>query len=390
MLLCSCRLRVRRVEIVVCAAKGWLGLALGTCRVWVTQSPSPQPLLQLCDRSPSAPLWPRGVAALGTHSVVGRAGVPVGQPDLGHTPSCHGLSRGEGRPHTWETCSGSGSGSGSDLRAAGGQTHPPSSLPGEARSRAGSLPLCWSCGWEGCPGASKGLLSLSIPSPGPALVGPPASGAQPFGGSWERPPGGREGFPQRGAGAGSGRPSGCLLRWPVRCVRGARRKEGATGRVSAGRSSGQGHTSPMWGRAAGRGHRTLRLCWDPSPDPYSVLSLPTPAAPGKQGAGDPPSLGRGGGDRHWAATLGRVTTTPAPCVGNYNLSSVLPTAPDMAQLKEGVRSVAGKLSVFANGVMTSIQVRGAAGMGSEEEGGLVVVEMRLGSSSVARKLGFNH
>nr|KAF6274062.1 ADP ribosylation factor GTPase activating protein 3 [Pipistrellus kuhlii] len=43
--------------------------------------------------------------------------------------------------------------------------------------------------------------------------------------------------------------------------------------------------------------------------------------------------------------------------GNYSLSSVLPTAPDMAQLKEGVRSVAGKLSVFANGVMTSIQDR---------------------------------
>lgn len=43
--------------------------------------------------------------------------------------------------------------------------------------------------------------------------------------------------------------------------------------------------------------------------------------------------------------------------GNYNLSSVLPTAPDMAQLKQGVRSVAGKLSVFANGVMTSIQDR---------------------------------
>lgn len=28
----------------------------------------------------------------------------------------------------------------------------------------------------------------------------------------------------------------------------------------------------------------------------------------------------------------------------------------MAQFKQGVRSVAGKLSVFANGVMTSIQV----------------------------------
>ncbi|XP_032272361.1 ADP-ribosylation factor GTPase-activating protein 3 [Phoca vitulina] len=43
--------------------------------------------------------------------------------------------------------------------------------------------------------------------------------------------------------------------------------------------------------------------------------------------------------------------------GSYSLTSVLPTAPDMAQFKQGVRSVAGKLSVFANGVMTSIQDR---------------------------------
>ncbi|XP_028934606.1 ADP-ribosylation factor GTPase-activating protein 3 isoform X1 [Ornithorhynchus anatinus] len=43
--------------------------------------------------------------------------------------------------------------------------------------------------------------------------------------------------------------------------------------------------------------------------------------------------------------------------GNYNLSSVLPSAPDMTQFKEGVRSVAGKLSVLANGVMNSIQDR---------------------------------
>ncbi|XP_039318918.2 ADP-ribosylation factor GTPase-activating protein 3 [Saimiri boliviensis] len=43
--------------------------------------------------------------------------------------------------------------------------------------------------------------------------------------------------------------------------------------------------------------------------------------------------------------------------GNYSLSNVLPNAPDMAQFKQGVRSVAGKLSVFANGVMTSIQDR---------------------------------
>nr|XP_045008048.1 ADP-ribosylation factor GTPase-activating protein 3 isoform X4 [Jaculus jaculus] len=43
--------------------------------------------------------------------------------------------------------------------------------------------------------------------------------------------------------------------------------------------------------------------------------------------------------------------------GNYNFSNVLPNAPDMAQFKQGVRSVAGKLSVFANGVMSSIQDR---------------------------------
>ncbi|XP_008109643.1 ADP-ribosylation factor GTPase-activating protein 3 isoform X3 [Anolis carolinensis] len=43
--------------------------------------------------------------------------------------------------------------------------------------------------------------------------------------------------------------------------------------------------------------------------------------------------------------------------GSYNISNVLPTAPDMAQFKKGVKSVAGRLSVLANGVMTSIQDR---------------------------------
>ncbi|NXU88354.1 ARFG3 protein, partial [Xiphorhynchus elegans] len=42
--------------------------------------------------------------------------------------------------------------------------------------------------------------------------------------------------------------------------------------------------------------------------------------------------------------------------GSYNITNVLPSAPDIAQFKEGVKSVAGKLSVLANGVMTSIQV----------------------------------
>ncbi|XP_076860973.1 ADP-ribosylation factor GTPase-activating protein 3 [Brachyhypopomus gauderio] len=42
---------------------------------------------------------------------------------------------------------------------------------------------------------------------------------------------------------------------------------------------------------------------------------------------------------------------------SYSLTNVLPSAPDMAQLKIGVRSVAGKLSVMASGVMSSIQDR---------------------------------
>jgi len=43
-------------------------------------------------------------------------------------------------------------------------------------------------------------------------------------------------------------------------------------------------------------------------------------------------------------------------LGGYNITNVLPSAPDIAQFKQGVKSVAGKLSVLANGVMTSIQV----------------------------------
>uniref|UniRef100_UPI0037E8679D ADP-ribosylation factor GTPase-activating protein 3 n=1 Tax=Semicossyphus pulcher TaxID=241346 RepID=UPI0037E8679D len=40
---------------------------------------------------------------------------------------------------------------------------------------------------------------------------------------------------------------------------------------------------------------------------------------------------------------------------SYRLSNVLPSAPDMSQLKLGVRSVAGKLSVMASGVVSTIQ-----------------------------------
>lgn len=41
--------------------------------------------------------------------------------------------------------------------------------------------------------------------------------------------------------------------------------------------------------------------------------------------------------------------------GSYRLTKVLPSAPDMSQLKQGVRSVAGKLSVMASGVVNTIQ-----------------------------------
>ncbi|TNN63125.1 ADP-ribosylation factor GTPase-activating protein 3 [Liparis tanakae] len=40
---------------------------------------------------------------------------------------------------------------------------------------------------------------------------------------------------------------------------------------------------------------------------------------------------------------------------SYRLTNVLPSAPDMSQLKLGVRSVAGKLSVMASGVVNTIQ-----------------------------------
>uniref|UniRef100_A0A3Q2XYS0 ADP-ribosylation factor GTPase activating protein 3 n=1 Tax=Hippocampus comes TaxID=109280 RepID=A0A3Q2XYS0_HIPCM len=40
---------------------------------------------------------------------------------------------------------------------------------------------------------------------------------------------------------------------------------------------------------------------------------------------------------------------------SYRLTNVLPSAPDMSQLKMGVRSVAGKLSVMASGVVNTIQ-----------------------------------
>uniref|UniRef100_A0A8C2HYU8 ADP-ribosylation factor GTPase-activating protein 3 n=1 Tax=Cyprinus carpio TaxID=7962 RepID=A0A8C2HYU8_CYPCA len=42
--------------------------------------------------------------------------------------------------------------------------------------------------------------------------------------------------------------------------------------------------------------------------------------------------------------------------GSYSLSRVLPAVPDMTQFRSGVRSVAGKLSVMASGVVSTLQV----------------------------------
>uniref|UniRef100_A0A3Q3JFY7 Uncharacterized protein n=1 Tax=Monopterus albus TaxID=43700 RepID=A0A3Q3JFY7_MONAL len=44
-----------------------------------------------------------------------------------------------------------------------------------------------------------------------------------------------------------------------------------------------------------------------------------------------------------------------PTASSYRLTNMLPNAPDMSQLKLGVRTVAGKLSVMASGVVNSIQ-----------------------------------
>ncbi|XP_051976946.1 ADP-ribosylation factor GTPase-activating protein 3-like [Xyrauchen texanus] len=58
-----------------------------------------------------------------------------------------------------------------------------------------------------------------------------------------------------------------------------------------------------------------------------------------------------------SADLFEVQKKPTSPSGSYRLSNVLPNVPDMMQFKSGVRSVAGKLSVMASGVVTSIQDR---------------------------------
>lgn len=96
--------------------------------------------------------------------------------------------------------------------------------------------------------------------------------------------------------------------------------------------------------------------------------------------------GRGGGaspklSSPWmlAAPLLRWSDSDKPasalCAGSYNLTSVLPTAPDMAQFKRGEVSC-GKLSVFAN-ELTSIQVSEMGMMVTEFDGGFVVFENEI-------------
>lgn len=43
-------------------------------------------------------------------------------------------------------------------------------------------------------------------------------------------------------------------------------------------------------------------------------------------------------------------------IGAAGFDSVLPSGPDIAQFKQGVKTVAGKMAVLANGVMNTIQV----------------------------------
>lgn len=63
---------------------------------------------------------------------------------------------------------------------------------------------------------------------------------------------------------------------------------------------------------------------------------------------------------------------PLACSGSVSLGNVLPSA-DIAQFKQGVKSVAGKMAVLANGVMNSLQVRlGLLALGGGEGEGLEV------------------
>lgn len=51
------------------------------------------------------------------------------------------------------------------------------------------------------------------------------------------------------------------------------------------------------------------------------------------------------------------TTTPLLSGRTSGFDGVLPSGPDITQFKQGVKTVAGKMAVLANGVMNTIQVR---------------------------------
>lgn len=54
----------------------------------------------------------------------------------------------------------------------------------------------------------------------------------------------------------------------------------------------------------------------------------------------------------------RILLLPVLLSGRASgFDSVLPSGPDIAQFKQGVKTVAGKMAVLANGVMNTIQVR---------------------------------
>lgn len=59
-------------------------------------------------------------------------------------------------------------------------------------------------------------------------------------------------------------------------------------------------------------------------------------------------------DEWWQLCLSRLQLYFP--VGGVSIGNVLPAA-DIAQFKQGVKSVAGKMAVLANGVMNSLQVR---------------------------------
>lgn len=69
-------------------------------------------------------------------------------------------------------------------------------------------------------------------------------------------------------------------------------------------------------------------------------------------------MGRAGGPCGLGRASCRASRPPFPLLftGSVSLGNVLPTA-DIAQFKQGVKSVAGKMAVLANGVMNSLQVR---------------------------------